>query len=165
MNENLNQSNQRFISRRSLYIQPVKERTSQQWFEFTERVLDLISESSWQRDQHTWNFFYKVDEDEAAQGWRWSVIFTSHRLFPFSLWTTSNSVFPLSPLQYPTLVRTSAATSASSGLVDTPAPAHRGRLRCSLTPMNVTQVRSSLSASAALTPKCWLLCCISFCIC
>lgn len=70
-------------------------------------------------------------------------------------------VFLHFPLQYPTLVRMCAATSVSSGLADTPAPARKGPLRWSLTPMNVTQVNSSLSASAACT---LVSCCISFCI-
>ena len=57
----------------------------------------------------------------------------------------------LFPLQYPTPVRTCAATSVSSGPAATPAPAHRAPLRSSLTPMNVTQVNCSLSSSAACT--------------
>lgn len=77
-------------------------------------------------------------------------------------------------LQYPTRVRTCAATCVSSDPVDTPAPARKDPPRWSLTPMNATQVNSRLSAPAAafvcfapsrftfMTPlftRAWLLLC------
>lgn len=69
----------------------------------------------------------------------------------------------LCPLQCPTLVRTCAVISASSGLVDTPAPAHKAPLRWISTPTNVMQVYNSPTAFAAWL-VCYLFCCISICI-
>lgn len=119
--------------------------------------------------------------------------FTSNSVFPGVTFFCSEQyliVFLCFPLQYPTLVRMCAATSVSSDLVDTPAPARKDPLRWSLTPINVTQVNSRLSASAACTlvlsaashfafinpffTRAWLLlcgfvkcvcCCCWFCVC